>query len=126
MKKKILSIFVMCMGIIVPALVADNATTTASATVEEKENPPFTYMADGPDDDVIVTIENYKEYWDNCTGYVFGYYENGEEHFVVFDNDDPRDGYTYYNPFYGTKSRCEYDDGNFCRQAGCAIHIMGK
>ena len=23
-------------------------------------------MADGPDDDVIVTIEDYKEYWEEC------------------------------------------------------------
>ena len=126
MKKKILSIFVMCMGIIVPALVADNATTTASATVEETTTPPFTYMADGPDDDVIVAVENHKEEWVDCTGHVFGYYENGEEHFVVFDNDDLRDGYTYYNSFIGTKTICEPSEESLCRQLGCAIHIIGK
>ena len=116
----------MCMGIIVPALVADNATTTTSTTVEEKENPPFSLMADGPDDDVIVTIEDYKEYWEECIGHVFGYYENGEEHFVVFDDSNPREGYIYYNPFYGTKSRCEYSEGSFCREIDCGIQIMGK
>jgi hypothetical protein len=126
MKKKILSIFVMCMGIIVPALVADNATTTASATVEEKENPPFTYMADGPDDDVIVTIENHKEDWIECTGHVYGYYENGEEHFIVLDTPDQKDGYTYYNSFLGTKTICHYSEESLCRQLGCAIHIIGK
>ena len=126
MKKKILSIFVMCMGIIVPALVADNATTTASATVEEKETPPFTYMADGPDDDVIVAIENYKEDWDECTGHVYGYYENGEEHFIVLDTPDQKDGYTYYNSFLGTKTICTPSEESLCRQLGCAIHITGK
>ena len=130
MKKKILSIFVMCMGIIVPALVADNATTTASATVEEKENPPFTYMAKGPGDDVITPTYEHKPKSDPCHGYVYEirstltgevWYETYEEH--PNPGDKPELTYIYMNDVDGEKITCDPSSGDVCYSCSCSIII---
>lgn len=93
---------------------------------ESQEETPFSYMADDPGEDVVVTVYDAKPEELECVGYIYVFYENGEEKYTTLDKLEDIEGYTYINSVIGTKINCNYCEDSLCRQFACGYTVHGK
>lgn len=131
MRNKFLLIFVLSMGIIVPALVADDAITLTSTTAvaaeeveEENTNPPFSLLAENPDGYIVTPTYEAKEDKINCHAYAYKITdENGNVSYDVLDDLITKEGYKLINDVYGEKIICEHETGSICTSCGCGVIV---